>query len=181
MKKPIEIVFFRNVSSADDTIKLYRKLAMENHPDKGGDTATMQTINAEFDYVLKSKLWTDRKKHETNRQSEARAEGREWKGQVMTVAEVQAVGQKLYDALIQVAHLDDLIFEVCGDWLWVNGETKTYKDALKKAGFWWSSPKAAWYVQGSKSHSRGGYTMEQIRDAYGSTKVQDEKHARLSA
>lgn len=182
MKKPIDIVYFRNVTSADEATKLYRKLAVENHPDKGGDTATMQAINAEFDYVLKNKLFSDRKAHEATRQAEAASEGREWQGQVMTPEQVEAVGEKIYKAIIQVAHLEGLIFEICGDWLWVTGATKTHKDALKQAGFWWSAQKASWYVQGSKTSSKGGWSLEQIRNAYGSTKIEDDKKpAKLTA
>ncbi len=37
----------------DATIKLaWRRLAMEHHPDRGGDTHNLQTINAAVDYLL---------------------------------------------------------------------------------------------------------------------------------
>lgn len=172
--------FFTNITSSDEMVKLYRKLALQHHPDRGGDTQTMQRLNAEFEKLMKSQVWTERKQHENRRRAEAQAEGREWKGQTMSQAEVEAISLKLYLALVQVGHLSGLEFEICGDWLWASGDTRPHKDALKAAGFWWSNQKSRWYVQGSKSHSRGSWEMERIRNAYGSSKV-GAANARLGA
>lgn len=50
-------MYFQNISSLADLKKKYRRLAIDNHPDKGGSTETMQRINAEFErlYVV----WKD--------------------------------------------------------------------------------------------------------------------------
>ena len=37
--------YFKDCKTIEEVKSLYKKLAMENHPDKGGDTATMQAIN----------------------------------------------------------------------------------------------------------------------------------------
>ena len=34
--------------------------------------------------------------------------------------------------------LDGITVELCGSWLWLSGETKQHKDALKAAGCRWS-------------------------------------------
>ena len=47
--------YFHNINSLADLKKQYRKLAIENHPDKGGDTVTMQNINIEFEKLFK--IW----------------------------------------------------------------------------------------------------------------------------
>ena len=44
--------YFKNITSLAELKKQYRALAIANHPDKGGDTETMQAINAEFDALL---------------------------------------------------------------------------------------------------------------------------------
>lgn len=49
---------FNNVTSLEDLKKQYRKLALANHPDKGGRTEVMQEINIEFDVLFK--VWKDR-------------------------------------------------------------------------------------------------------------------------
>ena len=44
--------YFNNIHSLDELKKEFRRLAMLNHPDRGGDTATMQAINAEFEMLF---------------------------------------------------------------------------------------------------------------------------------
>lgn len=41
--------YFSGISNLDDLKREYKRLALENHPDRGGDTAVMQEINAEYD------------------------------------------------------------------------------------------------------------------------------------
>ncbi len=42
------MTYFQNIHSLADLKKEYRRLALEHHPDKGGDTAIMQQVNTEF-------------------------------------------------------------------------------------------------------------------------------------
>lgn len=49
--------YFQNISSLADLKKKYRRLAIDNHPDKGGSTETMQRINAEFEKLFV--VWKD--------------------------------------------------------------------------------------------------------------------------
>lgn len=44
--------YFESCKTMDDLRKLYRKLAMENHPDRGGSTEIMKEINAEYDMAF---------------------------------------------------------------------------------------------------------------------------------
>ncbi len=44
--------YFTICKTLDELKKEYRRLAMLHHPDVGGDTATMQAINAEYDAVF---------------------------------------------------------------------------------------------------------------------------------
>ena len=41
------MTYFQNIHSLADLKKEYRRLALEHHPDKGGDTAIMQRVNTE--------------------------------------------------------------------------------------------------------------------------------------
>ena len=44
--------YFEKVNNLDKLKAEYRRLAMKHHPDVGGDTATMQAINAEYDRLF---------------------------------------------------------------------------------------------------------------------------------
>ena len=50
--------YFTNCSTLDELKKEYRRLAQLFHPDCGGDTATMQRINADYT-VMMEKLKAD--------------------------------------------------------------------------------------------------------------------------
>lgn len=45
-------MYFDNVKNLKELKERYRKLAMENHPDKGGDQETMKRINCEYKLVF---------------------------------------------------------------------------------------------------------------------------------
>ena len=52
------MTYFQNIRSLADLKKKYRRLALEHHPDKGGDTAIMQQVNTEFEKLYD--VWKDR-------------------------------------------------------------------------------------------------------------------------
>lgn len=66
-----------------------------------------------------------------------------------------------------------LSVEVCGNWVWVSGDTKPHKDALKAAGFKWAPKKANWFFKPSscKKYFRGNTPMDEIRVKHGVIKV----------
>ncbi|WP_370794997.1 LPD29 domain-containing protein [Bacteroides stercorirosoris] len=51
------MAYFQNIHSLADLKKEYRRLALQHHPDKGGDTAVMQQVNIEFEKLFE--LWKD--------------------------------------------------------------------------------------------------------------------------
>ena len=53
----------QNFASRDEIRSAYRKLALQNHPDKGGDLKKMQLINNVKDILLKHKDEYDRALH----------------------------------------------------------------------------------------------------------------------
>ena len=80
--------------------------------------------------------------------------------------ESEAVHAKLEEATA----LPGVSAEICGSWVWVTGNTKPVKEALKGLGFRWSPRKTAWYWHEGKYrrfHKRH-FTMNEIRMMHGS-------------
>ena len=46
--------FFASCTTIEELRKHYRRLAVQYHPDPGGDTETMQQINAEYDKAFEA-------------------------------------------------------------------------------------------------------------------------------
>lgn len=150
--------FFKNCKTLDELKKAYKAAAMKHHPDMGGDTATMQTINAEYEARFEVL------KRSQNEQAAEDTTGR-------TRATTESAGDfiQIINALLK---LDGLAIELCGRWLWIGGETKKHKTALSAAGCRWSGSKKLWYwrFQEDSGHwHKGTKTMAQIRSKYGST------------
>ncbi|ODS24767.1 molecular chaperone DnaJ [Candidatus Endobugula sertula] len=132
----------------------YRKAAMEYHPDRNPAGAEMmKIINAAYD-VLKDytgNVSANEQGTETNNENYSEA---------------------VNTALNAIIHLAGLNIEICGAWVWVSGDTRTHREVLKVAGFKYASKKKCWYFRPSdwRSASRGAYSMDEIRDKYGSSK-----------
>ena len=66
------------------------------------------------------------------------------------------------------------MIEIVGNWIWVTGNTKPHKEALKGSGFWYASKKKAWYFKPADyvAKSRKHYSLNEIKAKYGSTKIE---------
>ena len=144
--------YFTNCHSLEDLKAEYRRLVKIHHPDMGGSTETMQAINDEHDRVFEIL----KKQHNATAEEHKRT----------TEAPEEFIN--IINALVKIP---GIIVELCGCWLWISGDTRASKDALKAAGCRWSSSKKMWYWrhQEDGAHwSRGKKTMGQIRAKYGS-------------
>lgn len=149
--------FFESCKNLDELKKAYKAAAMKHHPDMGGNTATMQAINSEYEArfeVLK------------RGQNERAAEDTTGTAHATTEAPEDFIA--IINALL---HMDGLTVELCGRWLWIGGDTQKHKDALKACGCRWSSNKKLWswhFAEDGARWHKGHYDMRQIRNKYGS-------------
>lgn len=108
-----------NASSVQELKKIYRKAAMANHPDRGGDTEAMKAINATYEKVF-----------EILRTSENKAgEGQEG------FRPNRERPKAFMDLIEKLVNLHGLTIDIVGTWVWVSGNTLENREALKAAGF----------------------------------------------
>lgn len=169
------IDYFAGCATSEDVKKRYRELCKTWHPDLGPQeenaarTAKMQEINAA--YARASAGY---------RQEEMRQRARQYGRPEPTqqdYADAAAVDERIRQAIEQIITLDGLEIEICGLWVWVGGETKRHREALKAAAYRWAPQKEKWYFAGVPGAGRGKFSMDDIRDRYGSQRVAARQRA----
>lgn len=129
----------------------FRRACQKYHPDKGGSVHMMQAINQAYDQF----------RDFDPEQSEVNMEDVDFE-----------YPNSLNVAINAIVDFEGIIIEVCGNWVWVTGNTKPYSKELGQsgAGFFWAKKKAAWYFRPAKwkSKSKGTYSLEDIRERHGS-------------
>lgn len=147
--------WFNNCKTLQDVKKLYKELAKLHHPDRGGNTATMQEINNEYEYAIRKAA----------------------KGENLSAEETEAeikLSAAYKEAIQKIAHLEGLKIELVGKWIWVTGNTFLHKDVLRAAQFLFAPVKKAWYFRTEeyKVNNHGvKLSLDAIRRKYGSQTI----------
>ena len=167
--------YFENISTLEELRKQYKELLKLHHPDNGGNVSEMQEINAEYDRLFK--ILKDQ--HENNYSSDNSSAENNYSNMKYDFAE----DEKLREMLNKIIHFDSIDIELVGAWIWVSGSTYACRKELKEFGFKWASQKKMWYwhSESFRKKSRKTLSMDDIRNYYGSTKVQTESRVLLEA
>jgi hypothetical protein len=150
----MQVNWFVGLHTVEEIKSHYRRLAMQHHPDRGGDTAKMQDINAQ--YLVALKACHGQTSHDT--------EGREH-----TYRYNEAVEQAVMDKLYEILRIKfDGQVSLIGTWIWIQGETRPVKDQLKAIGCLWHSKRAMWYWRQQEYRSRySGQGLDALAARYG--------------
>ena len=171
--------YFNNVRTLEELRRQYKELLKRFHPDNPqGSTEACQEINSEYDRLFKvlkdkheSKL--DKTAESTaHKESSYNANMYDWEND-----------KALREVLQKIINFDGIEIELVGAWLWVSGNTYSYKKELKELGFKWASQKKQWYfhTDAYRKKSHKSLSMEDIRNYYGSIKVQTDTRILLEA
>ena len=145
--------WFKDIKTLEELKKLYHKLIMKYHPDRGGDKATAQQIISEYEEVF-----------ERVKNTHYSA-----KNERFYEKKTDEVPQEFINIIEQLIHMDGVVAEIVGCFVWLSGNTKPYKELLKSMGFKWHSKKLMWYLapKGYKPSAPNMFSYDEIKSYYG--------------
>lgn len=143
---------FTAATTLEELKAIYKKLAMANHPDRGGDAEAMKEINNLYDEFFAILKNTHKNKA----------------GETYT-KETEETADWFKDIVNELLKMPGITIEIIGCFIWVSGNTKANKEGLKKLGFRWHKEKMNWYkpAPGYKKRNKKKYTMEEVRNMFG--------------
>lgn len=145
-----------------DELKIaYKRACSKYHPDKGGSTAMMQSVNAAYESLKNADLSSI---------------------DAINYSNSSTYPEELNAAINAIIELSEVTIEVCGAWIWLYGNTKEHKEVIKQAGFKWAVKKKMWYFRPDDwKGGRGNFSIDDIRSKYGSSEVKAREKQKLTA
>jgi hypothetical protein len=157
--------YFQTCKTLDEAKKEFYALAKIHHPDKGGDVAVMQEILNQFEKFT--------------------PETEKFKG------EIDQWNSAEYATIIaDLIRVPEIVVEIIGSFIWVSGNTKPYKDQIKSVthgesykSAQWHSKKLMWFFAptGYRRFTSKVYSIDEIRNLYGSTVIKKNERGSIAA
>ncbi len=144
---------FRGVEGINEAKRIYKQLAKVLHPDVGGDEESFKLLNAFYNELIEHKIY--------------------FSNNVKIDIELEKV-------ISLILHLDDVVIELVGQWVWVSGDTKEHKEKLKELGFKWASKKKMWYFGELKRRNHKEQSIEDIKAKYGSETLKSKEKKQIT-
>ena len=156
--------YFEGCTTIEEVKTRFRDLAKRLHPDAGGDAAEFRDMMDEYQIAFE--------RYKTVH--------RAMDGKTYEKATTETADQ-FADIINGMMGFDGITVEIIGSWVWVSGNTYPYREQIKALGFFWSKSKHAWYYTGEseKSHRRGHYSMDGLRNHWGSTVVDTDSQRKI--
>ncbi len=144
---------FKEIQGINEAKKIYKRLAKKLHPDVGGSDELFKMLNKIYNDILENKIYFS---NDTKFDLE------------------------LEKVISQILHYENIVIEVIGSWIWIDGDTKSIKDKLKDLGFKWARNKKLWFYGEMKRRNPKEQDIEEIRGKYGSQFVKTKEKEKLT-
>lgn len=135
--------------------KAYKAASLKYHPDRNpAGIEMMKAVNAAYEFLsgLQDDVTMD------------------------SGANAYDYGDELNEVLNELMKIPGINIEVCGNWIWVTGDTRPHAKKLGSKergglGLFFAKKKIAWYYRPEeyKSRSRQSVSMDEIRVRHGSS------------
>lgn len=158
--------YFVNVETLEELRRQYKNLLKKYHPDNaGGSVEITQAINAEYADLF-NVLKDIHEKEEAGKDFQS-----DYSKNMFDFENDEA----LRDVLSRIINFN-MDIEIIGAWIWCFNSYH-YKNELKEMGFRYAPKKKAWYFHTDKfkKSSRKDLSIDDIRNYYGSTKIENDK------
>lgn len=141
----------QTASTLEELKAAFHAAAKAFHPDNGGDNETMARLIAQY-----KELFPGLKNIHRNKDGETYEKDTEEAADDFPVL------------IRQLFNYSGLVIEILGSFIWISGNTREHKDALKALGFRWSKDKAMWYKApaGYRRYGKDKWTIGEIRANY---------------
>lgn len=156
-------MFFNGLTTVAEIKSEYRNLVWIHHPDRGGETETMQALNNEYQASLELcdgqvTRGSDEKDHTYHYNQDVE----------------QAITDKI-DELLRLK-LPGIEIWLIGVWVWIDGDTRPAKEQLKTAGCRWHSKRKKWYwkVGNYRTRYNAKASFADIASVYGVTSFENK-------
>ncbi len=154
---------FKSKNSLEDLKKEYRKLLLKNHPDKGGSKEETQLINVAYEEAYR---YVEAKEKNINF-----GEDRSEEFKKATDEDIK----KFIEIFNELMKMDGIEIDIVGSWIWLGGNTYSYKEDIKKLNFRYSRKHKKWYyfhdIENSMKRRGSKKTYKEITEEYGLKKV----------
>lgn len=152
--------------------KAYKKAIFKHHPDHGGTSQSFVDLKNAYEFLMKELQYPSKKYSSDSKQVE----------DIMANYSQELIN-KIMELIEKFATNDDININIIGDWIWLDGETKPHKEAIKYLGFKFSKNKVAWYWHNGNYRRFGGkkdYSMDEIAYRHGGMfQVSKKKNVKL--
>lgn len=165
--------YFKNVESLEELRKQYKTLLKKYHPDCGGSEEITKEIIAEYERLFAELEKGD--KYDRTNADETKAHNTKYN---------TTVDAELRAAVERIIRFEGLKIEIVGYWVYVTGNTYSYKDVFPTLKYWYAPGKKCWYWGGSDDYkpTKGyrGHSMKRNRAKYGSEIVETEEQQKIA-